>query len=99
MTSRRRSTLSLLACAGVASLMVAGCGGADSSGSQSTASSGGKTLTVYVSLPSKGAGKTRSGKILLGAKTPPRKPQNTAGKFKIKLATLDASTAQGGQWD
>jgi branched-chain amino acid transport system substrate-binding protein len=79
--------------------MVAGCGGDDSSGSQSTASSGGKTLTVYVSLPFQGAGKTRSEDMLLGAKIALRQAHNTAGKFKIKLATLDDSTAQAGQWD
>ena len=99
MTGRRRSTLALLACAGVASLMVAGCGGDDSGGSQTAAGSGSKTLTVYVSLPFQGAGKSRSEDMLLGAKIALQQAGGRAGKFKIKLATLDDSTAQAGQWD
>ena len=99
MTSRRRSTLALVACVGVASLMIGGCGGDESGDTESAATAGGKPLTVYVSLPFQGAGKTRSEDMLLGAKLALKQANNTAGKFKIKLVSLDNSTAQAGQWD
>ena len=99
MTSRRRSTLALLACAGVGSLMIAGCGGDDSGGSGSAAASGGKPLTVYVALPFQGAGKTRSEDMELGAKIALQQAGNKAGKFDVKMVSVDDSTAQAGQWD
>ena len=99
MTSRRRSTLALVACAGVASLMLGGCGTDDDSGGSGSAASGGKTLTVYVSLPFQGAGKTRSEDMLKGAELALKQANGTAGQFKIKLKSLDNSTAQAGQWE
>jgi branched-chain amino acid transport system substrate-binding protein len=99
MTSRRRSTLALVACAGVASLLLAGCGSDDDSGGSGSAASGGKTLTVYVSLPFQGAGKTRSEDMLKGAELALEQAGNTAGEFKVRLDSLDNSTAQAGQWE
>lgn len=99
MTGRRRSTLALLACAGVGSLMVAGCGGDDSSGSGSADASESKPLTVYVALPFQGAGKTRSEDMELGAKIALQQAGGKAGKFNVKMVSVDDSTAQAGQWD
>jgi branched-chain amino acid transport system substrate-binding protein len=53
--------------ADLASLLLGGCG-SDDSGDSGSAASGGKTLTVYMSLPFQGAGKTRSEDMLTGAK-------------------------------
>ena len=99
MTSRHRPTLALAAVLGAASLMFAGCGGDDSGDSQSAAASGGKPLTVYISLPFQGAGKTRSNDMLLAAKLALKQANSTAGKYKIKLVSVDNSTAQAGTWD
>jgi branched-chain amino acid transport system substrate-binding protein len=98
MRSSHRSTLALAACVGVASLMLGGCG-TDDSGDSGSAASGSKTLTVYVSLPFQGAGKTRSEDMLLAAELALKQANNTAGNFKVKLESVDNSTAAAGQWE
>jgi branched-chain amino acid transport system substrate-binding protein len=97
MMSTRIPALAAAACLGTASLGVAACG--SDTGTSQAGSGGGKTLTVYVSLPFQGASKTRSEDMLLGAKIALKQAKGTAGKFKIKLESLDNSIASSGKWD
>jgi branched-chain amino acid transport system substrate-binding protein len=101
MTSKRLPSLAATGCLGIASLLtIAACGGDSApTSSSSNSASGSKTLTVYASLPFQGASKSRSEDMLLGAEIALKQANGSAGKFKIKLVSLDNSTAASGKWD
>jgi branched-chain amino acid transport system substrate-binding protein len=75
---------------------VAACGGGGSGGGASQ--SGGKTLTIYSSMPLQGAGGPQSRSVVNGMKLALAQNKGRAGKFKIKFVSLDNSTAQAGSW-
>src|SRR5689334_16139497 len=78
---------------------VAACGGGGSGGGGGGASqSGGKTLTIYSSMPLQGAGGPQSRSVVNGMKLALAQNGGKAGKFKIKYVSLDNSTAQAGSW-
>jgi len=82
-------------------LGVAACGGDDSSGdsgSNSSGGSGGKTLTIYSSVPLQGSLRPAAEALVNGAKLALEQAGNKAGDFKIKYVPLDDSTAQAANW-
>jgi branched-chain amino acid transport system substrate-binding protein len=99
MTSIRLSKLVAAGCLGITSLAIAACGGDDSADAGAGAKSSAKTLTVYISLPLQGESRTRSIDMERGAKIALKQAGNAAGPFKIKLVTLDNSTAATGKWE
>jgi branched-chain amino acid transport system substrate-binding protein len=79
---------------------VAACGSSGGSSSSTAASSsGGKTLTIYSSLPLQGASRTNSEALVNGIKLALAQNNNKAGQFSITYKSLDDSTAQAGKWD
>ncbi len=84
---------------------VAACGDDDedtpSGGSASTTTTeetGGKTLTVYSSLPLQGAQRPQTTDMVKGIQLALAEADNKAGKFTIKYESKDDSTAQAGSW-
>jgi branched-chain amino acid transport system substrate-binding protein len=75
---------------------VAACGGGGDNGGASQ--SGGKTLTIYSSMPLQGAGGPQSRSVVNGMKLALAQNHDKAGRFKIKFVSLDNSTAQAGSW-
>ena len=75
---------------------VAGCGGGDE-GSSATRE-GGKTLTVYSSLPLQGASRGQATAISNGMKLALKQVGGKVGDYAIKYKSLDDSTAQAGAW-
>jgi branched-chain amino acid transport system substrate-binding protein len=64
-----------------------------------SSSSGGNTIDVYSSLPLQGASTAQTGPLVNGIKLALSQAGNKAGKFTIKYASLDDSTAAAGKWD
>jgi branched-chain amino acid transport system substrate-binding protein len=81
------------------SVAIAACGGDDDSttGTQSE-DGGGKTLTVYSSLPRQGAQAPQTTDLVNGIKLALEQAGGKAGKFTVKYESLDDSTAQAGAW-
>jgi branched-chain amino acid transport system substrate-binding protein len=81
------------------SVAIAACGGDDDSttGTQS-GDGGGKTLTVYSSLPRQGAQEPQTTDLVNGIKLALEQAGGKAGKFTVKYESLDDSTAQAGSW-
>jgi branched-chain amino acid transport system substrate-binding protein len=81
------------------SVAMAACGGDDddTTGTQSEGS-GGKTLTVYSSLPRQGAQEPQTTDLVNGIKLALEQAGGKAGKFTVKYESLDDSTAQAGSW-
>src|SRR5690348_2813286 len=82
-------------------LGVAACGGDDepskpSGGTKS--SGGGKTLTIFSSLPLQGASRVQTEALVNGAKLALEQAGGKAGAHTIKYESLDDSTAQAGSW-
>src|SRR5215217_1057826 len=79
---------------------MAACGGDDDSNGTGTQgdSGGGKTLTVYSSLPLQGAQKPQTTDLVRGIELALEQAGGKAGKFKVKYESLDDSTAQAGAW-
>ncbi|RKQ87124.1 amino acid/amide ABC transporter substrate-binding protein (HAAT family) [Solirubrobacter pauli] len=83
-------------------LAVGACGddeGGSGSGSAGGDEGGGKTLTIYSSLPLQGAARTQSLAAVNGAKLALEQSGGKAGAYKIKYESLDDSTAQQGGWE
>jgi branched-chain amino acid transport system substrate-binding protein len=74
---------------------VAGCGGDDTN---DAASKGGRTLTVYSSLPLQGASRGQATAIANGMKLALKQAGGKVGDYTIKYESLDDSTAQAGSW-
>jgi branched-chain amino acid transport system substrate-binding protein len=94
MRVRRWATAGCLA--GALAVGAAACGGGGGGGNATQ--SGGKTLTIYSSMPLQGAGGPQSRSIVNGMKLALAQNKGRAGKFKIKYVSLDNSTAQAGSW-
>jgi branched-chain amino acid transport system substrate-binding protein len=80
---------------------VAACGGDDDNGGGGGGggdTAGGKTLTVYSSLPLQGAQRTQTTAVVNGIKLALDQAGGKAGDFTIKYQSLDDSTAQAGAW-
>jgi branched-chain amino acid transport system substrate-binding protein len=79
---------------------VAACGGDDDSDSGGGGGAeGGKTLTVYSSLPLQGAQRPQSEDVIRGEKLALKQKGNKCGDFPIKYVSLDDATASSGNWD
>jgi branched-chain amino acid transport system substrate-binding protein len=85
---------------GALALGVGACGGDDDNGGGGGGgeSAGGKTLTVYSSLPLQGAQRTQTTAVVNGIKLALEQAGGKAGDFTIKYKSLDDSTAQAGAW-
>jgi branched-chain amino acid transport system substrate-binding protein len=82
----------------VLGLVVAACGGDDDEPSGQRPGEGGRTLTVYSSLPLQGAQRPQTTDLVKGIKLALQQAGNKAGDFTIKYESLDDSTAQAGAW-
>ena len=84
----------------VFAFVVAACGDDEGSGGGGASSdAGGKTLTIYSSLPLQGASRPQSEDVIKGEKLALKQAGNKAGDFKIKYVSLDDSTAAAGKWE
>ena len=82
----------------VFAFVVAACGDDEGSGGGGASSdAGGKTLTIYSSLPLQGASRPQSEDVIKGEKLALKQAGNKAGDFKIKYVSLDDSTAAAGK--
>jgi branched-chain amino acid transport system substrate-binding protein len=79
---------------------IAACGGDDDSNGTGTQgdSGGGKTLTVYSSLPLQGAQRPQTTDLVKGVQLALEQAGGKAGDFTVKYESLDDSTAQAGAW-
>ena len=97
MISRRLAASGCLLAA--LSFGVAACGGDDDEGGGTGASEGGgKTLTIYSSLPLQGASRPQTTALVDGVRLALEQAGNKAGDFTVKYESLDDSTAQAGSW-
>src|ERR687890_964998 len=79
---------------------VAACGGDDNdSGGGGSSSAGGKTLTVYSSLPLQGASRPQSEDVINGIKLLLKQKGNKCGDNTIQYTSLDDATAAAGKWE
>ncbi len=78
-------------------LALAGCGfdQAEDGGSEAAA----KTLTIYSSLPLRGAERTQSEPMVNGMEMALESRGHRAGQFRIRYESLDDSSAETGSWD
>src|SRR3954468_16346339 len=83
-------------------LGVAACGGDDNGdsggGGTSSGSSGGKSLTIYSSVPLQGSLRPAAEALVNGAKLALEQAGNKAGDHTIKYVSLDDASAQQGNW-
>src|SRR6185295_11497655 len=79
-------------------LAMAASGDDDDSTSNPSSESGGKTLTVYSSLPRQGAQAPQTGDLVKGIQLALEQAGGKAGNFSVKYESLDDSTAQAGSW-
>jgi branched-chain amino acid transport system substrate-binding protein len=84
--------------AGALAAGVAACGSSGGGGGGGASQSGGKTLTIYSSMPLQGAGGPQSRSVVNGMKLALAQNHDKAGNFKITFVSLDNSTAQVGSW-
>ncbi|NUT55925.1 MAG: branched-chain amino acid ABC transporter substrate-binding protein [Thermoleophilia bacterium] len=96
MDARRWTTVGCLL--GALALGVGACGGDDDSGSAGAAEGGGGTLTIYSSMPLQGASSPQTRAIVNGMNLALEQSGSRAGDHKVKLVSLDNSTAQAGTW-
>jgi branched-chain amino acid transport system substrate-binding protein len=87
--------------AAVLAALVAACGSDESSGGGGGGGgdSAAKQLTIYSSLPLQGAARAQSEAAVNGAKLALEQAGGKAGKFPVKYASLDDSTAQAAGWE
>jgi branched-chain amino acid transport system substrate-binding protein len=84
---------------GALALGVGACGGDDDDGDTGGGGeSGGKTLTIYSSLPLQGASRPQTTAMVSGIKLALEQAGGKAGDFTVKYESLDDSTAQAGTW-
>lgn len=78
-------------------VLAVGCGGDDddSSGGEG----GGKTVTIYSSLPLQGDSRPMSESILNGQKLALKDVRGRAGRYRVRLVSLDDALASTGKWD
>ena len=80
-----------------AAVVAVGCG-SDDSGDGAASGAGGRTLTIYSSLPLQGASKNQSEAIGNGMELALKQAGGKVGDYAIKYVPLDDSTAQAGAW-
>jgi branched-chain amino acid transport system substrate-binding protein len=79
---------------------VAACGSSsDKSSSNGGGSSSGSNLTIYSSMPLQGDSRAQSQAVVNGETLALEQAGGKAGKYSIKLVSLDDSTATAGKWD
>ncbi len=83
---------------GALAMGVGACGGDDDDDAGGGGESGGKTLTVYSSLPLQGASRPQTTALVNGVKLALEQAGGKAGDFTVKYESLDDSTAQAGSW-
>jgi branched-chain amino acid transport system substrate-binding protein len=83
---------------GALAMGVGACGGDDDEGGGGGGESGGKTLTVYSSLPLQGASRPQTTALVNGIKLALEQAGGKAGDLTVKYQSLDDSTAQAGSW-
>ena len=93
----KRFAAGVCAVALTAGFAACGDGGDDNPGGPS-GEGGGKTLTVYSSLPLQGAQRPQTTDMVKGIQLALEQAGNKAGEFTIKYESLDDSTAQAGAW-
>jgi branched-chain amino acid transport system substrate-binding protein len=76
---------------------VAACG--DDGGGGGGSKAGGKTLTIYSSLPLQGDSRPQSEDVVRGEQLALEKVGGKAGNYKIKYTSLDDATAATGKWE
>jgi branched-chain amino acid transport system substrate-binding protein len=76
---------------------VAACG--DDGGGGGGSKAGGKTLTIYSSLPLQGDSRPQSEDVVRGEQLALEKSGGKAGSYKIKYVSLDDATAATGKWE
>jgi branched-chain amino acid transport system substrate-binding protein len=81
----------------VLALGVAACGD-DDDDTGSVGETGGRTLTVYSSLPLQGAQRPQTTDMVKGIELALEQAGGKAGDFTIEYESLDDSTAQAGSW-
>jgi branched-chain amino acid transport system substrate-binding protein len=81
----------------IAAVGVTACGSDDDGGGKKE--EGGKTLTIYSSLPLQGDSRPLSVDIERGERTALEEAGNRAGKWKIRFVSLDDATASTGKWE
>jgi branched-chain amino acid transport system substrate-binding protein len=93
--------LSIWACLiAVLAFGVAACGDdGGSSGDSGDSTSGGKTLTIYSSLPLQGDSRPQSEDVVRGMKLALEQKGGKVGDFTIKYVSLDDATAAAGKWE
>ena len=77
---------------------VAACGDDDTGGGGGSAK-GGKTLTIYSSLPLQGDSRPQSEDVVRGEQLALEKAGGKAGDFTIKYQSLDDAVAATGKWE
>ena len=82
---------------GALAVGVGACGG-DDGGGGAAPQGGGKTLTIYSSMPLQGASGPQSRSVVNGMKLALEQNNGKAGEHPIKYVSLDNSTAQAGSW-
>jgi branched-chain amino acid transport system substrate-binding protein len=78
-------------------LVAVGCGD-DEPREQGSPGDGGRTLTVYSSLPLQGAQRPQTTDMVKGIELALEQAGGKAGDFTVKYQSLDDSTAQAGSW-
>ena len=96
MNSRRLATVGCLV--GALALGIGACGDDEGDGGGGAAEGGGKTLTIYSSMPLQGASAPSTTDVVNGMKLALEQAGNKAGEHTIKFVSLDNSTAQAGAW-
>jgi branched-chain amino acid transport system substrate-binding protein len=81
----------------VLALVAVGCG-EDEPSEGGSPDNGGRTLTVYSSLPLQGAQRPQTTDMVKGIELALEQAGGKAGDFTVKYQSLDDSTAQAGSW-
>jgi branched-chain amino acid transport system substrate-binding protein len=93
----RAVTGCLVASAAVAGL--AACGSSSHTTTGAAASSSGKTIDIYSSLPLQGASSAQTLPLVNGIKLALSEAGGKAGQWTVNYTSLDDSTAAAGKWD
>jgi branched-chain amino acid transport system substrate-binding protein len=90
----RRPALAAGCLIALLALTTAGCGSTPPAGSVR-----GRTLTVYTSLPLRGANAAQAASVLDAERLALKQAGDRAGRYRLRLLPLDDSNPQTGRWD